>query len=86
VQYIYGLSRFTKKIKYPELCKFNGKLCTLDVQIVCICKKIECPELRKFNGKFCTLDVCIVWIYKKTELCEYNELQNCENATDNCVQ
>ena len=29
VDYMYGLSGFAEKIEYPELQKFNGKLCTL---------------------------------------------------------
>ena len=29
VYYMCGLSGFAKKIEYPELCKFNKKLCTL---------------------------------------------------------
>ena len=43
------------KINYLELCKFNGKLCTLNVRNVRICREIEHPELRKINKKFCTL-------------------------------
>ena len=28
---MYGMSGFVQKIQYPELRKFNGKLCTLYV-------------------------------------------------------
>ena len=52
---MYGMSGFSKKIKYLELLIFNGKLWTLYVQSVCISRKIEYPEMRTFNGKFCTL-------------------------------
>ena len=69
---IYGFFRICKKIEYPELCKFYGKLCILYVRIVWICKKIEHPELRKSDGKLCTLDVRIVCIWRKIE---YPELR-----------
>ena len=57
---MYGLFRFAEKlyiknsvnstrtcrnIDYPELCKFDGILRTLDVRIFWISKKIECEEL-----------------------------------------
>ena len=54
-----------RKFEYPELHKFNKKLCTLDVRILCICKKFAYPELRKFIGKLCTLYVRIVQICRK---------------------
>ena len=53
--YMYGLFGFAEKlniqncvnstrncrnIEYPELRKFDEKLCTLDVRIVWICRKI----------------------------------------------
>ena len=59
---MYGLCGFIGN-EYQELRKFNGKLCTLYVQIVWICKEydfcgyIECIELCQFNGKLCTFDV-----------------------------
>ena len=34
-----------RNIDYPELCKFDGILRTLDVRIFWISKKIECEEL-----------------------------------------
>ena len=43
---MYKLTRFVEKLKYvgyiecTELCKFKGKLCTSDVQIVWIYGKI----------------------------------------------
>ena len=37
--------RTCRNIDYPELCKFGGILCTLDVRIFWISKKIECEEL-----------------------------------------
>ena len=40
-----------REIVYPELRKFNRKLCTLYVWNIWICREIEYPELRKFNGK-----------------------------------
>ena len=43
---MYGMSGFSKKIKYLELLIFNGKLWTLYVQSVCISRKIEYPEMR----------------------------------------
>ena len=49
------MSGFAQKIQYPDLRKFNGKLCTLFVQNVWISKKIEYPEMRIFNGKLCTI-------------------------------
>ena len=55
VHQMYKFSGFTKKIEHLELRRSDGKLCTLDVQIVWICKNIEYPELRKFNKKLCTL-------------------------------
>ena len=55
VHHMYGLSGFAEKlniqncvnstrncrnIEYPEVRKFDRKLCTLDVRIVWICRKI----------------------------------------------
>ena len=56
-----------KKIEYPELCKFNGKLCTSHVLIVRICRKIGYLELCKSNKKLDTQDVRIVCICRKAE-------------------
>ena len=49
------MSRFAKKFEYPDLRKFNGKLCTLYIRNVLIMTKIECPELHIFNEEFGTL-------------------------------
>ena len=38
-------TRTCRNIDYPELCKFDGILRTLDVRIFWISKKIECEEL-----------------------------------------
>ena len=38
---MYGMSGFVGKIEYPELQKFNGKLCTLYVWNVWIRRKIK---------------------------------------------
>ena len=44
VPQILGLCGFAKNIQYPQLPKFNGKLCTLNVWIAWICKKFEYPK------------------------------------------
>ena len=69
---MYGMSGFAQKIQYPELRKFNGKLCTLFVQNVWISKKIEYPEMRIFNGKLCT-----IYMYSMTGQAEKLNVQNC---------
>ena len=38
-------TRTCRNIDYPELCKFDEILRTLDVRIFWISKKIECEEL-----------------------------------------
>ena len=83
---MYGFFGLKKKIEHPKLCKSDGKLCTLDVRIVCICRKIEYLELCKFNGKLCTLYVQIFMIYeKKMNSADTLNAQNCVNLTGNCV-
>ena len=59
--------RIGRKIAYPDLHKFNGKLCTSYVRNVWLCRKIDCPDLRKFDGKFCTFSVRNLWICRKIE-------------------
>ena len=56
-----------RKIEYPELREFNGKLCSLNVRTVWICRQIENPELRKFKWKLCTLNVRKVWFCREIE-------------------
>ena len=55
-------SRIGRKFAYPNLQKFNGKLCILYVRNVRLCRKIEC-----FNGKLCTFSLRNVWICRKIE-------------------
>ena len=71
-----------RKIKYLELRKFNGKLCTLYMYGMSgFAEKFECTELQKFNGKLCTL-----YIYGTSLFAENLIIQNYENSTGNCVQ
>ena len=64
----------SKKIEWPKLRKFKGKLCTLYVQNIWMCRKIEYPEQLKFNGNWvhyiCTewLDLQKNWISKAAKI------------------
>ena len=73
LQYICTKFWICRKIEYPELGKFNGKLCMLYVRNIRICRKIECLELDKFNGKLCTLYVRNVWICRKIDCPELHK-------------
>ena len=79
VHYICTKCLDFREIEYPELCKFNVKLCMLNVRNVCICRYIEYLELCKFNGKLCTLFVRIVYAKKL-------KILNSVNQTGNCVR
>ena len=72
--------RICRKFEYPELRKFNGKLCTLYARNVWISGKIEYPLLHIFNGKLCTL-----YMYGMSGFAEKSYIQNCVISMVNCV-
>ena len=70
-----------RKIEYPELRNFNGKLCTVYAHIVWIRKKIEYHVLHVFNSKLCTL-----YMYGMSGLAEKLNVHNCITWMGNCIR
>ena len=68
-----------RKIEYPELRKFKGKLCTLYMyRMFGLAKKLNVQSCKNSTGN-CTLYVRKVWICRKLKI------QNFENSMENCV-
>ena len=73
VHYMYREFEFPGSVECIDLHQSNGKLCTVDVQVlqIQICRKNKYPELRKFNKKLWTLYVRILWVWRKFEYPEF---------------
>ena len=77
---MYGMSGFAEEIEYPELQKFNGKLCTLYTYWTSgFAEKLNVQNCENWTGN------CVRYMYVMSGFAEKLNIPNSENSTGNCV-